>query len=150
MLRCELYCRIVQSGFYRTKFYRKILNLLNILPYCRKYCSNPGGRISRRAYRVIDFSFAAKRRNIGIPSIIPIVFPLITGKLNIVSVHTWIRKFTNIRRPLHFLINPKLEIFSRNDFDMIRTRIISSTNISTHFTKQISAVRNSKEQTFGF
>lgn len=43
-------------------------------------------RISRGAYRTIDFSIAnaAKRRNIiGIPSIIPIVFPLITGKLNI-------------------------------------------------------------------
>lgn len=52
----------------------------------RKILQHPGGRISRGAYRAINFSCVAKRRNITeIPSIIPIVFPLITGKLNVVS-----------------------------------------------------------------
>jgi len=68
--------------------YWKILSLLNIQPYRGKYCSDSGGWILRGAYRTIDFSCAAKRRNINeIPSIIPIVFPLITGKLNITYTH---------------------------------------------------------------
>lgn len=94
---------------------KKILNfLLNILSYRGKYCSNSGDRISRSAYHAINFSCPAKRRNItGIPSIIPIVFPLITRKLNIISVHAWIRKVTcaNIHRPFHNQPNWKIIVF---------------------------------------
>jgi len=75
--------------------YWKILSLLNIQPYRGKYCSDSRGWILRGAYRTIDFSCAAKRRNINeIPSIIPIVFPLITGKLNITYTHMNMCKFT--------------------------------------------------------